>query len=249
MLIVERVGPLVTVQDRGRLGFARAGVPFAGPLDEALWRCTVAAVGSDVAIEIPLMDARFRVEGFRGEISVDGELVRGPVITVARGERAVRYLAVSGGIDMPVVMGSRCSWGRMLSAGDRIEVFGDRALTRAASQTTEGVADAGGPIGVVPVMGAPAATLDALLAGSFAVDARSNRVGTRLAGSVPAPRPGLSRPIVAGAVQIPPDGAPIIIGPDGPTTGGYPVVAVLPRQSRDRLARLRPGSAVRFAIA
>ena len=240
MLIVERVGPLVTVQDAGRLGFAREGVPFAGPLDEELWRRTVDAVGSDVAIEIPLMGARFR---FDGEVSIDGELVRGPVIEVPHGERAVRYVAIAGGLDVPVVMGSRCSFGRALAAGDRIGVGAQRTLPRPLAPVSEG------PLAIIPTFDAPPETLHAIARAVFTIDARSNRVGTRLTGSVPAPRPGLSRPIVAGAMQIPPDGAPIVIGPDGPTTGGYPVVAVLPRQSRDRLARLRPGAAVRFTIA
>lgn len=239
MLIVEHVGPLVTVQDAGRFGYARYGVPTAGPLDHATWAATVSAVESDVAIEIPLMGARFTLEEDVA-VSLDGVLLRGPTIEVARSERAVRYLAFEGGLEVPIVMGSRA--GLVLQRGDRLALSRRRVTVREPTAIVD-------TITVLPTFDAPEATLAALLGTTFTVDPRSDRVGTRLRGSIPAPTPGLSRPIVAGALQVPPDGAPIVIGPDGPTTGGYPVVAVLPRQSRDALARLRPLAEVRLAIA
>jgi allophanate hydrolase subunit 2 len=68
-------------------------------------------------------------------------------------------------------------------------------------------------------------------------------------------RPGLeqraaelpSEPTLPGAVQVPPDGQPIVLGPDAPVTGGYPVIAVLPASELDLLAQLRPGGQLRFA--
>jgi 5-oxoprolinase (ATP-hydrolysing) subunit C len=240
VLIAERVGPLVTVQDAGRFGYARYGVPAAGPWDLATWKRTVDAVGTDVAIEIPLMGARFVIEEDVA-VSIDGEVVRGPVIEVARHERAVRYLAVAAGLDVPVVMGSRA--GVVLRSGDRVGLrFEPLADARGCSGAEERLV-------IVPTFDSPAHVLEAFLAATLTIDPRSDRVGTRLVGSIPAPTPGLSRPIVPGAVQVPPDGAPIVIGPDGPTTGGYPVIGVLPRSSRDALARLRPGSEVRFGLA
>jgi allophanate hydrolase subunit 2 len=64
----------------------------------------------------------------------------------------------------------------------------------------------------------------------------------------PLPRTGElpSEGVVRGAVQLPPDGRPVIFGPDHPTTGGYPVVGVLTDDSFDLLAQLRPGQRVRF---
>ncbi|MGV8907680.1 MAG: biotin-dependent carboxyltransferase family protein [Propionicimonas sp.] len=90
----------------------------------------------------------------------------------------------------------------------------------------------------------------AALTGTWTVSPDSNRVGVRLTGPVlarAAKRVGVelpSEPLVRGAVQLPPSGQPVVFGPDHPTTGGYPVVAVLTEVSSDRLAQCRPGEAV-----
>ncbi|MBI2390049.1 MAG: biotin-dependent carboxyltransferase family protein [Deltaproteobacteria bacterium] len=275
-LIVERCGPMVTVQDRGRRGQARYGVPASGPLDREVFDAAVAAVGGAVleavgggdlgAIEIPLASARFRVEG-TALVSIDGEPpqeVTDTVVEVPVHARAVRYLAVRGGIDVPRVLGSRATLpiaglggfhGRPLRAGDRLAIgeAGERAA--AAEAPPRGGELAAGSetlLTLLPAFDVDEEVLRALLAGTFAVDPRSDRVGTRLAGAASIPAAlgeRLSRPIVPGTVQLPPDGRPIVIGPDGPTTGGYPVVGVLDRESRWRLARVRPGGRVRFHVA
>ena len=88
------------------------------------------------------------------------------------------------------------------------------------------------------------------LATTWTVSPDSNRVGIRLTGTVLARSPSRvgaelpSEPLVRGAVQLPPSGQPVIFGPDHPTTGGYPVVAVLTEESSDRLAQCRPGDLV-----
>jgi allophanate hydrolase subunit 2 len=90
----------------------------------------------------------------------------------------------------------------------------------------------------------------ATLATSWTVSPDSNRVGVRLNGPVlarAASHVGEELPsesLVRGAVQLPPSGQPVIFGPDHPTTGGYPVVAVLTEDASDRLAQCRPGDLV-----
>ena len=90
----------------------------------------------------------------------------------------------------------------------------------------------------------------ALLTGTpYAVTADSNRVGLRLAGAeLPRTRAGelASEGMVAGAVQVPPDGRPVVLLADHPTTGGYPVIAVVAAADLARCAQLRPGDEVRF---
>jgi allophanate hydrolase subunit 2 len=81
----------------------------------------------------------------------------------------------------------------------------------------------------------------------------SDRVGVRLdgpalpvpegAGSVP------SEPMLPGAIQVPPSGLPVVFGPDHPTTGGYPVIAVVTRRGLDRLAQAGAGTTLRFVEA
>jgi allophanate hydrolase subunit 2 len=90
----------------------------------------------------------------------------------------------------------------------------------------------------------------AALAGAWVVSPDSNRVGVRLSGrSLGRAREHAgaelpAEPLVRGAVQLPPSGLPVLFGPDHPTTGGYPVVAVLTEESCDRLAQCRPGDPV-----
>ncbi len=95
----------------------------------------------------------------------------------------------------------------------------------------------------------------AALATTWTVSPDSNRVGIRLTGAAltrEASRMGTelpSEPLVRGAVQLPPSGQPVVFGPDHPTTGGYPVVAVLSEASSDRLAQCRPGDEVELRWA
>ena len=85
---------------------------------------------------------------------------------------------------------------------------------------------------------------------TWAVSPVSSRIGIRLIGTalerVESSRELASEPMVTGAIQVPPDGLPVILGPDRPTTGGYPVIAVVVDAHLDRLAQLAPGTSVTF---
>lgn len=111
----------------------------------------------------------------------------------------------------------------------------------------------------VPVHAGPrdgllgASALDHLLAGGWTVRPDSDRVGVRLDGE-PLPAPSgsgtlPSEPMVPGAIQVPPSGLPVVFGPDHPTTGGYPVIAVATRVGLDRLAQASAGTILRFVRA
>ncbi len=78
----------------------------------------------------------------------------------------------------------------------------------------------------------------------------SDRVGVRLEGpALERRRPGElhSEGVVRGSIQVPPSGAPVVLFADHPTTGGYPVIAVVVDADVDRLSEARPGAIVRFA--
>lgn len=100
------------------------------------------------------------------------------------------------------------------------------------------------------LLGAPA--LEHLLAATWIVRPDSDRVGVRLDGVPLTARPGTgalpSEPMVPGAIQVPPSGLPVVFGPDHPTTGGYPVIAVVTRAGLDRLAQAGAGTALRFRL-
>jgi allophanate hydrolase subunit 2 len=91
-----------------------------------------------------------------------------------------------------------------------------------------------------------------LQAGEWHVTPSTNRVAVRLTGPALARTPDAtgrelpSEGLVLGAVQVPPDGQPVVFGVDHPVTGGYPVVAVVRRYAHGRLAQVRPGDRVSF---
>lgn len=97
------------------------------------------------------------------------------------------------------------------------------------------------------------AVLEALTGVDWTVRSDSDRVGVRMEGPpLPVPEGSGSLPseaMVPGAIQVPPSGLPVVFGPDHPTTGGYPVIAVVTRTGLDRLAQAAPGTAVRFIPA
>ena len=109
-----------------------------------------------------------------------------------------------------------------------------------------------GPVRVVPGPDRAAFAEDALArlcATPYRLSPRSDRVGTRLIGPALPRRPGLverPRPLVGGAIEVPGDGAPIVLGPEHPTTGGYPVIAVVCATDRDRFFSTRLGGVVHF---
>jgi allophanate hydrolase subunit 2 len=201
-------------------------------------------------------------------VSIDGEapiaLRDGAEIEVPPCARAVRYLAVRGGIDVPLVLGSRATLvvaglggfgGRPLRAGDELTSLPSSSV--APSGSAPNVSDPpDDPVLVVrpgPHLSRFAAdALERFLSFPWRVSPRSDRVGVRLEGSS-VPRTGDDRapptPMIRGAIQVTTDGTPIVLGPDHPVTGGYPVIAVVGRASQSMLARLRPGRPVRFALA
>lgn len=217
-------------------------------------------------------DHRVALTGAECPASVNGAAVSwGVPIDLAAGDelrlglpsRGLRsYLSVAGGIDVPPVLGSRST--------DLLSGLGPARL-RAGDVLPVGVVDPGrdasGPTlgGWTPAApGSPAVLAllpgprtdwlsdPALLAGEWQVSPDSNRVGVRLTGPALArtgERELPSEPLVRGAVQVPPSGQPVVFGPDHPTTGGYPVVAVLTEASIDRLAQCRPGDIVQLAWA
>ncbi|WP_199692453.1 urea amidolyase family protein [Microbacterium telephonicum] len=173
------------------------------------------------------------------------------------------YLAVRGGVDARPAVGSR--------SADTLSGLGPPPLAPGAV-----VALAGDPVVPVPpldlhpwappedaVLEVPLApgpraawftdaARGALFEQTWTVSAAADRVGIRLDGApLERARDGElpSEGMLPGAIQIPPSGLPVILGPDGPVTGGYPVIAVVTDAARDALAQARPGTRIRFRHA
>jgi allophanate hydrolase subunit 2 len=200
------------------------------------------------------------------QVSLDGEapirLADGERLRVPSGERAVRYLAVEGGIAAPLLLGSRATLpsarlgglgGRPLRRGDLLPVAGgqEREPSPLRLRTTPELP------ALLSLIPGPhqehfdQEALELLLREQFTVSRLGDRVGVRLEGPR-LPVHGRLRfpaPMLRGAIEVTPDGTPIVLGPDHPVTGGYPVLGVLTRGAQARLARLWPGQPVRFTMA
>jgi biotin-dependent carboxylase-like uncharacterized protein len=279
VLTVLAPGPLTTVQDGGRPGWASIGVPRSGAADRASADLANRLVGNApgaAVLEVTAGGLRLRAErtvllavtgapapvgidGRRGPLNAPVTVPAGAVLTLGVPATGLRtYVAVRGGIDVPPVLGSRSTdtlsalGPAPLAAGDRLplgllaadEPVVDVAAVRAPSAAP-----------VLSVLLGPRrgwlepAAWTALAAHPWTVTADSNRVGLRL----PGPRLDRDRHdelpsegLVPGAIQVPPDGAPVLFLADHPVTGGYPVLAVVTTADLPAAAQLRPGDVVRF---
>jgi KipI family sensor histidine kinase inhibitor len=264
-LVVLAAPACATVQDRGRPGQLGRGIPPSGPLDPEVFERGNAAVGNPpgaAAVEVPLGALEVEARGGAVVVSVDGEppvrLAEGERLRVAETDRAVRYLAVRGGVDVPVVLGSRATLivarlgghqGRPLRKRDFLPV--GRAEVGTPGASAQPIAS-GEALVVDPgphLHRFPSGAYEALITGPWQVSRLADRVGVRLEGArVPCEGPDLAlpAPMIRGAIEITTDGTSIVLGPDHPTTGGYPVLAVLRARSQAVLGRRRPGDPVRL---
>jgi biotin-dependent carboxylase-like uncharacterized protein len=277
-------GPLATVQDRGRPGWAALGVSRSGAADRGAAALANRLVGNgpDAAvIEATLggLWVRFGgpvfavLTGAPCPAALDGGGVAmaapfhagaGAVLRLGLPPDGVRtYLAVHGGIDVAPVLGSRATdvltglGPPPLAVGARLAIRATSAGVALPGVDQVAVRPTGRPV-VLRVVPGPRldwfadGIADALAEAAYEVAPASNRTALRLAG--PALRRRFERELpseglVPGAVQVPPDGRPVVFLVDHPVTGGYPVPYVVCDADLDRAAQLRPGDPVRFRPA
>ncbi|MGQ4661022.1 biotin-dependent carboxyltransferase family protein [Lysobacter sp. F6437] len=272
-------GPLTTVQDRGRTGWRYLGVPLAGALDPQAMELANRLVGNRadaallemslhgprlqllrplrIALSGAAMQARF--EGVELPMQRPLELPAGVLELGGMRTGARAWLAIAGGIDVPMVLGSRSTdlrggfgglHGRALQRGDRLALVAPPALDCAQPRIARWWIepdDAGDP---VAIRYRPAAHPHALELTNHAwqIGAASNRQGVRLQGSA---LPGsdasdVSAPVAPGTIQLPTDGQPIVLLADAQTVGGYARLGHVIAADLPRLAQCRPGEALRL---
>jgi len=188
-------------------------------------------------------------------------LAPGETLTIGRVESDCRcWLAVQGGLVVPEVMGSYSTFppagfggymGRALQAGDVLAVGAQTGEVHVLRATPPTFGAMRSPLRVVAgpqVHGFKDAGLVSFFSKCYQITAATDRRGLRLAGPAVAYAGGElpSQGVLPGAIQVPPDGQPIILGWDGPVTGGYPVIAVVVTADRPRLAQLKPGDTLQF---
>lgn len=279
---IMRAGQLTTVQDLGRRGLRAAGVPLSGAMDPFALRIANALVGnpeSAAALEFTLVgpeieftaEARVALTG----VECDGFAAWKPVVVPAGARvnlsRCPRgchgYLAIAGGIDVPLVLRSRSTYlrggfggwqGRKLRDGDALPIGSAGAMN---GFSPPGVTGWRIDPRILPAYsGAATARVlpgaqreefgEVLFEREFTISPQSDRMGLRLLG------PKLERSnttellsmaAAPGTIQVPPDGQPLVLMADAQTIGGYPQVAHVIGVDLPVLAQLRPGDTVRFA--
>jgi len=283
-----------SIQDLGRYGFRALGVPVCGAMDKLSAAYANALVGNDVneaLIEViggnfvfeVLRDSLIALTGADSKVTIDNipvkvwssVLVRkGSVVVVEPPKRGfITYIAVDGGLDAEVVMGSKSTYvrggfggfeGRLLKPGDVIStkdvrlksVFKLAGSYEVPDEVVERLPDSNTVLELKATEGMHVDLLGEdfieLLKNVYVVDVSSDRMGYRLKGEPLKKASKLGRlisiPTNRGYVQIPPDGQPIVLMSDAQTTGGYAVALVLTQRSVDVLAQAQPGQKVRFKV-
>lgn len=270
VLEVVAVAGLCTVQDLGRPGRMHEGIPPGGAVAPGL------LMRANGGVRNALGDAVIEAFGtlsvvLHAERAMAVALDDGVTVPLEPGERfdllpskntRVRYLAVRGGIDVPMALGGRGTLlvanlggfeGRALRRGDRLPIG---ALAEVKSENFPAYGLPGARpfhVHVGPDLGSfEAEAIKRLLASTFMVSPASDRMGTRLIGPTLLRRGEdrqASAPMVRGAIEVSASGEAIVLGPDHPTTGGYPILAVVSFADVGRLFATPVRGAVRFIAA
>lgn len=294
-LTVARAGFLTTVQDLGRPGFRASGVSPGGALDPHAMSVANLLVGNDVTaagLEVTLGTVRLRTEADRlmawcgGEfrVEVSGcEVPAGRPAVVRGGEEIAvaphgvggrAWIAISGGIDVPVVLGSRATdtrsgfggmCGRALRDGDLVPLGSESARSARILKKLRGrdFATWFAPsewtqtnakhrfLRVVKGAEAPDSgeRWSAFLHRAFTVTPESDRMGARLDSTESthaAVAEIVSEAVTPGTIQVPPNGQPILLLGDCQTIGGYPKIAHVITVDLPGAAQLKAGDTVQF---
>ncbi|MEI6891528.1 MAG: biotin-dependent carboxyltransferase family protein [Pontiella sp.] len=266
-------GMYTTVQDAGRFGYLRYGLPPAGAMDRRAFHAANAWAGNDpnaAVLEctgtLPVLEFSHPVQGavvypdhFQFLNAAAGERIAFP--PVKGGYRV--YMALEGGFDVPTVMGSRSTYvpgklggfeGRVLKAGDVLPIGPVNAAARAVACEPFHYHDVGRGVCIRVIPGPEADWFDCrglntFLTREFNVSSQSNRTGIRLNGpalSFCSKEQMVSSGISMGTLQVPPSGQPIIMMADHPTIGGYPRLGTVVEEDFSLLAQLKPGDLLRF---
>jgi biotin-dependent carboxylase-like uncharacterized protein len=264
-LVVEAAGWATTIQDAGRFGHAAIGVSPSGSVDGPTRELLNRLLGNppDDAVLETLGGLRVRASGPVVLATSTGlaptVLVDGEAIDVASADGALwGYLAVRGGLAVDPVLGSRSTDSRSGLGSTNVE--DGTTLPIGADPGTPILVDQAplrrdeGPVGIWPgprLDWFEPDALELLVGGPWTMSGDVSRVGARLDG----PRLRHARDdqlpsegLLTGAIQVPPDGRPVVMLADHPTTGGYPVLAVVDAAALSVVAQSRPGTAIRFRL-
>jgi allophanate hydrolase len=228
---VAFAGPHVSLQDGGRRGFMRFGVPASGPMDRKSFALANAALGNPLeaaGIEVSMIG--LSLDCTQGAVTL---AVAGGEFRIALGERALEawcVATIAAGERLTIQPGPWGTWSYVVFAG---HLSGAAWLGSLQSRF------------FAPV------TLEALRSERFSLTDSYDRMGVRLRGPALPPVGAMSipsAPISRGSIQVAGDGVPTVLLADHPTTGGYPKIATLLGDEVDDFVQHRPRDTVAFRI-
>jgi len=297
MLEVLEPGLLTTVQDLGRFGWYHIGMPPSGAMDNFSFRVGNLLVGNDenaAGLELTytgptlrvMQTTTFAVTGAEISLRINShpaalwqthKVTSGDTLFCGGGERGARaYLCVAGGIEVPILLGSRSTYmlgrfgglgGRKLQVGDKLPLgsytrLHEAMLGRSIDRTL--LPDLTQNLEVRVIIGmcnyrVKDESLADFLAATWEVSTEADRIGYRLRGPTFQFKPG-EQPFGAGAdpsnvvdlgypvgsIQIPGGLEAILLLNDAVTGGGYTTIGTVIKSDLDRIAQASPGSKVRF---
>jgi antagonist of KipI len=285
LLEVLNPGFSTTIQDHGRVGFQKYGVPASGAMDPYSFLTANLLVGNsanEACLEATVLGPKLRFLS-ETQIAITGadlsptinhndvrpwrtlQVHKNDLLSFGHSRSGCRaYLAVKGGLNTPVVMGSRSTClrggfgghhGRPLKAGDVLEVGAYSGKPRPILELPEPIVPKYTSKHVADVILGPQddyfteESISKLLTSSFIISMDSDRMGYRLEGETIQYRNSrrmISDAIPIGAVQVPEGGKPILMMRDAQTTGGYPKIAVVSTPSIAKLGQAKPNDEIMF---
>ncbi|MEQ8626223.1 biotin-dependent carboxyltransferase family protein [Ekhidna sp.] len=270
-LSVIKTGPIATVQDFGRFGYRRYGIPQSGAMDRQMMIAANQFVGNPEnfpVIEFALMGMELEaleetvISVVGASLKVNGQ-VKGKCEKVSVGDKVsvsspmfvYGYLGMGGSIQAKEDFGSVSTYeragfggmdGRRLQTGDVLVSNGEGEISVQVDIPTRENAE----LVTIRIMKGPEWNLLKELPSfeSFQVDGSSDRMGIRLTGARLACdyQEIASSAVIPGTIQLPADGQPIILMNDCQTTGGYPRIGKVFVEDLGRLAQMKPGKKVRM---
>lgn len=282
---VLRPGFFTTIQDVGRYGFLKYGVPISGAMNTFSLIAANLIVGNnsnDAGLEITLIgpelhalsNTQVAITGGAISPKINGENVptwqtismqEGDILSFGKMESGCRaYLTIRGGINTPLVLGSRSTYtrggfggigGRQLKTGDIIEGFDAKRLECEYKMPEELVPRFTSHFKAYVILGPQSDMftekgMSTFLSSRYKVSLEADRMGYRLEGPVVDHKGKadiVSDALLPGAVQVPKNGKPIVIMRDAQTTGGYPKVAVIISSDLSVLGQAKPNDTIEFS--
>jgi biotin-dependent carboxylase-like uncharacterized protein len=277
-------GGYTTIQDQGRMGYQHMGIPVTGALDDFAFHCANLLVGNSensAVMEITVMGPRLEIldeadlalTGAEIGVTLNDEAIEtwttfrvkpGDILDIQQVKSGCRaYLAVNGGIDVPLVMGSRSTYvggniggyhGRLLKTGDVLKCGQGKSLNGVRKMPPDMIPSYPQELTIRAIPGPQddffQDGLGVIFQSDFMVSTKADRMGYRLQGPQVKvhkgmPKSIISEPTMPGGVQVPPDEQPIILMVEQ-TVGGYTKIVTVISVDLPRVAQATPGDTIRF---